>query len=270
MEDLTKQQVVLLALFVSFVTSLATGIVTVSLMDQAPQGIIRTINQVVERTINQVATPQEAAVGAAANALSVSVTDQVADTVNTVSQSVVKIKDRSSSHILGLGLIVSRDGIVLTDKATIAQFPDYVAVLADGKALPMSVVQSQDGGDIVFLKMFPQPASPGAAIDPADAVFTPVAFADSFKLGQVALAVSGTSTAMLGQGVIDEIVHSSDASSAPVSIGTSIPLSKTFLGSPLFDVTGKVVGMRTQSFSKGDTAAFYPLKELKAVIPVVK
>lgn len=269
MESLSNQQLVLLALLISFVTSLATGIVTVSLMDQAPQGVVRTINQVVERTIQQVSTPQEAAAGAA-TAISVSVTDQVADMVSSVSGGVVKIKDRSSDRVSGLGLVVSRDGVVLTDKEAIAGFSDYAAVLADGRVLPMAVVQSQDGGDIVFLKMFPQPRVPGAAIAPEDAVFATVAFADSYKLGQAALAVSGTSTAILGQGIVDEIDREGGATSTPTSIGTSIPLSKTVLGSPLFDVTGKVLGMRTNSLSTGTTASFYLLKSLQAVIPSFK
>ena len=49
MNDLSKQQLILLALLVSFVTSLATGIFTVSLMSQAPQEVVQTINNVVER-----------------------------------------------------------------------------------------------------------------------------------------------------------------------------------------------------------------------------
>ena len=54
MEDLNKNQIILLTLLVSFITSIATGIVTVSLFEQAPQGVTRTINRVVERTVERV------------------------------------------------------------------------------------------------------------------------------------------------------------------------------------------------------------------------
>ena len=66
LEHLTKHQIVLLTLLVSFVTSIATGIVTVSLVNQAPPSVTRTINQIVEHTVERV-VPATQGAGTAAS-----------------------------------------------------------------------------------------------------------------------------------------------------------------------------------------------------------
>ncbi len=63
-DNLSKKQVVLLVLLVSFVTSLVTGIVVVSLMSQAPAPITQTIHKVIEKITPleiQQPAPQQAA-----------------------------------------------------------------------------------------------------------------------------------------------------------------------------------------------------------------
>lgn len=54
MEHLTKSQLVLLVLLVSFITSVVTGIVTVTLINQAPQPITQTVGKILEKTIEKV------------------------------------------------------------------------------------------------------------------------------------------------------------------------------------------------------------------------
>src|SRR3989338_3511789 len=54
LEQLTKTQMILLAVLLSFVTSIATGIVTVTLVDKAPTDVTRTIQKDVEKTVERV------------------------------------------------------------------------------------------------------------------------------------------------------------------------------------------------------------------------
>ncbi|MDP2593910.1 MAG: hypothetical protein Q8P36_01040, partial [bacterium] len=53
-EGLSKSQLVLLTILVNFITSVATGILTVSLLDHAPAYVTQTVSRVVEHTIETV------------------------------------------------------------------------------------------------------------------------------------------------------------------------------------------------------------------------
>src|SRR6185503_6174997 len=53
-KDLNKSQLILLAILLSFVTSIATGITTVTLMQQAPASFTAPVNRVIQQTVEKI------------------------------------------------------------------------------------------------------------------------------------------------------------------------------------------------------------------------
>jgi len=251
MESLSKQQLVLLAVLISFVTSLATGIVTVSLMDQAPSGVTRTITQVIQQTVAS-ALPASGATSTAA--VSIAVSDQVADATADVTSSIVGLRD-GNGPIVGLGLVVSSAGAIMSDKNIIANINNPEAVFSNGTAIPITIARFQANGDIAFL----------VPTKPLLKSVTPISFGDPARLGASVWSLSGTSTFMLSQGIVSEL--DPIASSSLSLIHTTISAGGAISGMPLFDATGKVIGMFTQSLSGDHSAAFYPVQAVKAAVP---
>jgi S1-C subfamily serine protease len=275
MEDLTKQQIVLVTLLVSFVTSIATGIVTVSLMEQAPVGVTQTINQVVERTIERVVT--EPAPGQKANAGSsivketivVTTEDQAIKAVEKNAQSIVAIKARHEGEIkgtvVGLGIIVSKEGQVATDKGIVMWGARYTAILPDGTEQPLQFIDAKrvrDGKDeIVLFKIAP--------IDVAyKPVLTPVSFAnsESLKLGQSVIALSGSQTPSVSTGIIQSLVDAPQLStSTPKTLAhivTSID-PKLSSGSALLNLTGEVIGIKVTPNQYSSSGIYIPSNKMK-------
>ena len=286
MEDLNRQQVILLTLFVTFVTSIATGIVTVSLMDQAPTGATNTVERVIERTVadatgndtsSNTATAISAASAASASAQA-NPTDIRARAVNIASNSLVRIalldpSGNGSSTVTGIGVIVSKKGLILTDKSAVAVFGSYVAILPDGKNVPVAIIQSQDNGDIVFLAVA-LAQSAGETFTPA--VFVPTTGTNAPALGQSIVVLSGSDSTTVDEGYIRRINTNTDAvTSTPILAGytTSITSSSTIIGSLLFNFSGQLVGIKTLSLNTlGNTSGsdnYYPVSLLSSAIPVI-
>jgi S1-C subfamily serine protease len=258
MEDLSKQQLVLLAILISFVTSLATGIVTVSLMDQAPSGVTRTITQVIQQTVAD-AVPASGATSTAS--VSIAVNDQVADAVAAVTPSIVRLRDGDTGAVVGLGLIVSARGTVVADKNILTDMNDPEALTSDGTVISMAVTRFQIQGDAAFLAPMHALAVPLKAVTIGDAA----------RLGASIWSLTGTTTYALSQGIVSELdpVASSTSSSTPSAVSiirTTVRGDRTISGAPLFDATGAVIGIETTSLA-GETASFYPIQALENAVP---
>src|SRR5580693_4042053 len=140
-EKLTKSQIVLLTLLISFVTSIATGIVTVSLMQQAPPAVAETVNRVIENTIETVATSTKgqsaAVVMTQQKTVIVNESDLVAEAVKQITPSVVRVYSDDSNYpqFLGLGVVVDASGTVAADIGALGDHSDVT-------------VQTQTGTDV--------------------------------------------------------------------------------------------------------------------------
>lgn len=261
-EHLNKTQIILLTLLVSFVTSIATGITTVTLMDQAPPGTTTTIRNVVERTIEKVV--QSSSQGAATvKTVVVYEESKIADAVDNQKDTIMRIGTASAQSAtstlvqsgdqqIALGFVLSPDGLIVTDSAAVSNDTTYAIIMGDGSALAGKAVFQDEILGIAFLK---------AELPKGEQFARTVSLADSniVKLGQSVWALSGNEALNLLSGLITGIETESIPSFAGTSTSTkksteevslyrsiikvNIVVPKLSSGAPLFNINGEVVGM---------------------------
>jgi S1-C subfamily serine protease len=236
MEDLTKTQIVLLTLLVSFITSIATGIITTSLLAEAPQNVTQTIDRVVERTVERVAP---AAVGNNTTVREVTIVkegDAVVSAVESTAKSVVYIKYPAGSdgiqRFYAMGVIVNKQGLVLTDKRDLGVTGTYTVVLSDGTQLPAVFVAASDTGSMSLFKI--------TANETELKSLVPMTFSKTDpKLGQTVIAVKGKESIAVGR------VLSLDSNAGDAT--TDISASGEIAGGALLNLSGELVGLKTSN-----------------------
>src|SRR5882672_5247230 len=117
-EQLSKSQIILLTLLTSFVTSIATGIVAVSLMDQAPPVVAQTVNRVVEHTVEKVIPSGQTAASTVTTEKTVIVNqaDLIAQATQKVTPSLVRLFSVSEpSQFVSMGVVLNATGMIVTD-----------------------------------------------------------------------------------------------------------------------------------------------------------
>lgn len=280
MEDLNKNQVVLLTLLVSFVTSIATGIVTVTLMDQAPPGFTQTINKVVEKTI-QTILPGENQVTTVVKETIVKEGDLVANAVEKSLKNLVQIKavDGEGAEIsLSMGVIVSGDGYVVTDKSNIDGNRNNL-VIQYGKVSFAADIIEDDKNEFAILKIGKAVSAGGGAASTTNASavsFIPVSSTDSnnIRLGQLVIALGGETGDTVVTGIVSRLeMTSADSGSAETGakkeilkyIVTDMGLTKKSAGGPLFDTAGNVVGVNVVT-GQGGIVMTVPINTINAAI----
>lgn len=148
LKDLNKSQLILLAILLSFVTSIATGITTVTLMEEAPKTITIPINRVVRETVEKI-VPADSGNTEDLEALSVEqkklLEDLKAIQPLTVTLFLKASNENEKDKILGTGLFLGNDKIVI---ASIINTPKegevYIVKSVLGEQKVSKVIQEKD------------------------------------------------------------------------------------------------------------------------------
>ncbi len=150
--ELNKKQLILLTLLITFVVSIGTGIVTVSLMKQMPPTVPQTINNVIQRTIEKVTTIEQPK-------------DQDKNTKNTFGakdqeQLVLIFRKTDSSEVedknteiekseVGQGVIISDIGLILASSNIVREKEKY-QVLLGKEMFDVYILKKFDNGFVVL------------------------------------------------------------------------------------------------------------------------
>lgn len=287
---MTKHQLILATLLVSFVTSIATGIITVSLVNQAPPAITQTINRVVEKTIERVVPDHsQSASVITKETVVLKQEDLTIEAVEKNAESLVRIKGvikpnseaafgindgETREALLGVGIILSKDGVIATDRRVIAQGDNYSAVLASGVAVSLKIVGSDDEYGIILFQPIKNPSSKDKE------VFTPATIgnSDELKLGQTAVALSGKERNMVALGIISSLINKEetvpDKATGKITVNRAIHTIETDIktynlpGSVLLDLNGKVIGFSFGGqIGVADNSGYLASNVVKAKIP---
>lgn len=265
MEDLTKHQLILLVLLITFITSIGTGIITFTLLQEAPVEVTQTINRVVEKTIERVVPAEPGKPETVVTTVVVNEEDRVLEAIAKNEKSIVRIKTvgaDGSEVVAGLGLVISAQGVVVSDLRIYNSALVYSIVFADGKTYSAGKAHVDNDNDLVFFNTgVPVSESPKYT-------FYPAVFGDSdtLKVGQTLVAISGRETNAVSIGRVYQLEFASDKKTV-TKILSDITLSRSLSGSPIINLSGEVVGLEG-SVAEGETKYSYiPTSRIKSASP---
>lgn len=278
-ERLTKSQIVLLVLLVSFVTSIATGIVTVTLLEEAPPVVTQTINRIVEKTVERVVPgdAQTATVIKTEKTVVVNEEDLITTAIDKNKDKIVKIyKGTANGKVyVGVGVLVSKDGIVAaaTDSSILDPRGLYTSILSDGREVPGKVIKNTSDKPTALLKLT---FTEKDGVVPGSIKYGDI---NGLKLGYTVLTLYGDIRTSIALGIISGLdeeeveVKAQDGSeekpktiSVLQAIETNINSKKIEKGGALLNLFGDVIGISTSESRTHSVSDFTPIQVIRSQI----
>jgi len=236
-KDLNKSQLILLAVLLSFVTSIATGITTVTLMQQAPESFTAPVNRIIRQTVEKI---QQVEGKTTVQTVVVKEEDLVVDAIAKNKSSVFSITKQTQDQngllvevSAGGGFVINSSGAIVADALWVPSSDAYFVKNDSGKF--KAEFLHADSGGFSFLKIG-EPVSGASKV-----VFTVPAFGDLTKLktGQKIIVLGNTISSFIFDGDKD----------------IKINVTKSNTGGVVFNLDGEVLGIALS----GETISFAPI-----------
>ena len=251
-EELNRTQIVLLVILVSFVTSIATGIVTVSLLAQAPPAVTQTVNHVIQRTIETV-VPAEGGTTETIKETTIVVKedDLVTETIASTFARIASVHETTatSSPVVALGVLVP-GGLLITDAVVVG---DEHLIDFGSTSTVFTVAERYPEMGIAVLK-----GSGGPSFRIADT--------DKAKLGQSVITLPSASGTRVGIGSLTSRYKLVTIDETPIRAIETTVSGTLAPGAPLVNVFGEVLGINTRVSAVSGTGTFVSLSDMMPII----
>lgn len=223
-EDLSKTQLLLLTILVNFVTAIATAVMTVSLLDEAPPTVTQTVNRIVERTVESAAEAPIPGIVTKETTVVVKEEDLLSAAIRADgSRRILIHSGATSTPAIAIGTYIPDKRIVVT--ATTAELPKEATIaFADGTSAEASLAKS--GATITIYGFADNAALPSAASPD-------IVAASALSPGQTLVSLTRDTAAVSG------IVSFVDASGIKANV-TGVPP-----GAAAVNIEGDLIGIAT-------------------------
>ena len=148
---------------------------------------------------------------------------------------------------LGSGVIVSKEGHILTNRHVIAQMEKIEVQLTDGRVEPATLIGADEQTDIAVLKIEAKNIEPLALGD-----------SDQVRVGQLVFAIGNPFGLQetVTQGIVSAKGRRAMADSGVEFFQTDAAVNQGNSGGPLLNIRGEIIGINSAIYSTSDQGAW--------------